>query len=155
MDLMKTLLIYMALVVSSATEASPDVTPFTPASLPSPTAYVTAVPTLVPTAVPTLVPTAVPTLVPTPSPTPAVYTTLYTGDRGDAVLRLQQRLKDLGYLRGSVDGIYGKQTRQAVEDFQQEHNLQVDGIAGPATQRVLFESTVPAATATARSVTPG
>ena len=55
MDLMKTLLVYMMLVVGSSTETAPAVTP--PPAQPTATAYVTAVPTAIPTAVPTAVPT--------------------------------------------------------------------------------------------------
>ncbi len=142
MDLMKTLLVYMMLVVGSATETAPAVTP--PPAQPTVTAYsyVTAVPTAVPTRVPTAVPTRVPTPVPTavPTATPAAYTTLYAGDRGEDVRKLQRRLAELGYLTDKIDGIYGQNTKKAVERFQYYNNLTVDGIAGKATQRVLFES---------------
>ena len=33
--------------------------------------------------------------------------TLREGDKGDAVKALQKRLKELGYLTGSADGVYG------------------------------------------------
>ena len=137
MDLMKTLLVYMMLVVGSATETAPAVTP--PPAQPAATAYsfVTAAPTAVPTRVPTPVPTAVPTPVPTATP---AYTTLYVGDRGEDVRKLQRRLAELGYLNDKIDGIYGQNTKKAVERFQYYNNLTVDGIAGKATQRILFES---------------
>ena len=140
MDLMKTLLVYMMLVVGSATETVPAVTP--PPAQPAATAYsfITAVPTAVPTRIPTAVPTRVPTQAPTPAPTPAAYTTLYVGDRGEDVRKLQRRLAELGYLTDKIDGIYGQNTKRAVERFQYYNNLTVDGIAGKATQRVLFES---------------
>ena len=32
--------------------------------------------------------------------------------------KIQQRLKDWGYYKGAVDGIYGRQTRDAVIAFQ-------------------------------------
>ena len=137
MDLMKTLLVYMMLVVGSATETAPAVTP--PPAQPSATAYsyVTAAPTAVPTRVPTAIPTRVPTPVPTAAP---AYTTLYVGDRGEDVRKLQRRLAELGYLNDKIDGIYGQNTKKAVERFQYYNNLTVDGIAGKATQRLLFES---------------
>ena len=142
MDLMKTLLVYMMLVVGSATETAPAVTP--PPAQPAATAYsyVTAAPTAIPTMVPTRVPTMVPTAVPTPVPTatPTAYTTLYVGDRGEDVRKLQRRLAELGYLNDKIDGIYGQNTKKAVERFQYYNNLTVDGIAGKATQRILFES---------------
>ena len=85
------------------------------------------------------VPTAVPTLAPTATPT--AYTTLYVGDRGEEVRKLQRRLAELNYLTGTIDGIYGQNTKRAVERFQYYNGLTVDGIAGKATQRLLYEST--------------
>ena len=55
------------------------------------------------------------------------------GDRGEDVWALQQRLKDFGYYGGSVDGIYGQGTYEAVRRFQINNSLTADGIAGDAT----------------------
>ncbi|MBE6827891.1 MAG: spore cortex-lytic enzyme [Ruminococcaceae bacterium] len=55
------------------------------------------------------------------------------GSRGEEVRKIQTRLKNWGYYSGSVDGIYGAQTRSAVRYFQQKNGLTVDGIAGPKT----------------------
>lgn len=55
------------------------------------------------------------------------------GSRGDEVRRIQQKLKNWGYYTGSVDGIYGSQTQNAVRKFQRDNGLTVDGIAGPKT----------------------
>lgn len=55
------------------------------------------------------------------------------GDRGEDVRALQQRLKDFGYYGGSVDGIYGQGTYEAVRRFQINNSLTADGIAGDAT----------------------
>ena len=66
------------------------------------------------------------------------YVTLEAGSTGSSVKKLQQRLKELGYYSGSVDGSFGEGTEVAVETFQRKHNLRVDGKAGPATQRVLY-----------------
>ena len=68
------------------------------------------------------------------------YITLEAGSKGDQVRKLQQRLKDLGYYNGSVDGSFGESTTAAVMAFQLRNNLTVDGKAGPATQRVLYGS---------------
>lgn len=68
------------------------------------------------------------------------YVTLESGSSGTQVKTLQQRLKDLGYYNGSVDGNYGEGTQAAVMAFQLRNNLTVDGKAGPATQRVLYGS---------------
>ena len=58
---------------------------------------------------------------------------LKIGSRGTAVSNLQQRLKDLGYSIGKVDGIFGSQTQNAVKAFQKDNGLVADGIAGPKT----------------------
>ena len=55
------------------------------------------------------------------------------GSRGDEVRRIQQKLKELGYYTGTVDGIYGAKTKTAVTAFQKNCGLTADGIAGPKT----------------------
>lgn len=62
------------------------------------------------------------------------------GDRGDVVRNLQQRLKDLGYLAGSADGVFGQATETALRSFQTSNGLDADGIAGSKTQTVLYSS---------------
>lgn len=64
--------------------------------------------------------------------------TLRKGDTGDDVKLVQQRLKELGYYTGLVDGSYGTGTVNAVTAFQQKHKLTADGIAGSATYKKLF-----------------
>lgn len=66
------------------------------------------------------------------------YVVLKEGSTGDAVKKLQQALKQLGYYSGSVDGTYGSGTTSAVQAFQRANDLTVDGAAGPATQRALY-----------------
>ncbi|WP_346026859.1 peptidoglycan-binding protein [Beduinella massiliensis] len=66
------------------------------------------------------------------------YVYMQYGSRGTAVTRLQQALKDKGYLKGKVDGIYGDQTYDAVKAFQRAKGLVVDGIAGRKTQNALY-----------------
>ncbi|MGN0747591.1 MAG: peptidoglycan-binding protein [Aristaeellaceae bacterium] len=78
------------------------------------------------------------------------YVTLREGDSGDAVKKLQQQLKTLGYYSGSVDGKYGSGTTQAVMTFQQMNDLRVDGVAGPATQRALYGTSTSISYATLR-----
>ena len=69
------------------------------------------------------------------------YSTLRYQDNGNAVLRLQQALNQLGYSTGGADGKYGPATQEAVESFQRANNLKVDGIAGNATQTLLYQLT--------------
>ncbi len=56
---------------------------------------------------------------------------------GDDVLTLQQRLLDLGFKVGKVDGRFGHQTEQAVRDFQRNVGVPADGTCGPATLKAL------------------
>lgn len=78
----------------------------------------------------------------TPAPD-GMYITLRQGDSGTEVRKLQQALKDQGYYTGYVDGKYGAATVDAVIRFQQNKGLSQDGIAGFATQRVLYEGNFP------------
>ncbi len=63
----------------------------------------------------------------------SVYTLSKLGSRGDEVRKIQNKLKSLGYYKGSVDGIYGTGTQNAVKAFQRNCGITVDGIAGPKT----------------------
>jgi N-acetylmuramoyl-L-alanine amidase len=56
---------------------------------------------------------------------------------GDDVLALQQRLLDLGFQVGKVDGRFGQQTERAVRDFQRNVGVPPDGTCGPATLKAL------------------
>ncbi|MEC4813268.1 MAG: peptidoglycan-binding protein [Scytonema sp. PMC 1069.18] len=58
---------------------------------------------------------------------------LQKGDEGEAVRILQERLRVAGYYYGNATGIYGPITEEAVQRFQKAYDLDVDGIAGPAT----------------------
>jgi N-acetylmuramoyl-L-alanine amidase len=60
---------------------------------------------------------------------------------GDDVLSLQQRLLDLGFKVGKVDGRFGHQTEQAVRDFQRNVGVPADGTCGPATLKALSRLT--------------
>ncbi len=55
------------------------------------------------------------------------------GSRGEEVRTIQNFLKESGYYGGSIDGIYGTATKNAVERFQRDKGLSVDGIAGDKT----------------------
>ena len=59
------------------------------------------------------------------------------GSRGDEVKQIQQKLKNWGYYKSSVDGIYGSKTLEAVKYFQRKNGLTVDGIAGDKTLSAL------------------
>ncbi|MGL4789923.1 MAG: spore cortex-lytic enzyme [Anaerotignaceae bacterium] len=59
------------------------------------------------------------------------------GARGETVKKIQQQLKNFGYFKGTVDGIFGQQTAEAVKLFQQNNRLTVDGIVGIGTLSAL------------------
>ena len=62
---------------------------------------------------------------------------LRRGSEGDQVITLQKKLKNWGYYTGSVDGIFGSETEEAVRYFQRKNGLAVDGVVGPDTARAL------------------
>ena len=51
--------------------------------------------------------------------------------RGDDVSDLQATLARIGFDCGRVDGIFGPRTSWALEDFQRNSGLYVDGVAVP------------------------
>jgi hypothetical protein len=68
------------------------------------------------------------------------------GSNGEGVLEIQRILRNLNYDLGSfedaedgVDGIFGFMTKKAVEEFQRDENLTVDGIVGIQTSTSLYE----------------
>lgn len=69
------------------------------------------------------------------------YTTLKWGATGPDVKKLQQALKNRGYYSGKIDSAFGSGVYAAVKAFQKQYGLKVDGVAGPATQILLYGST--------------
>ncbi len=64
------------------------------------------------------------------------YVPVSTGSAGrsdTSTQALQQKLQELGYYQGSIDGIYGPQTRDAVIRLQTARGITVDGQPGPQT----------------------
>lgn len=55
------------------------------------------------------------------------------GSSGSEVRQIQTRLKSWGYYKGTVDGVYGTQTKNSVIYFQKSNGLTADGIAGDTT----------------------
>ena len=56
---------------------------------------------------------------------------------GDDVTALQQRLLDMGFDCGRVDGLFGVETEQALRDFQRNIGIPADGTCGPTTLKAL------------------
>lgn len=59
------------------------------------------------------------------------------GSRGSQVSLVQQKLKQYGYYDGTVDGVFGKETYNAVVWFQEKNGLKADGAVGPSTAAAL------------------
>ncbi len=64
---------------------------------------------------------------------------LRLGKSGDAVKRLQRRLRELGY-HIDADGDFGPATKRAVIAFQIENTLTPDGVVGSATREALEDA---------------
>jgi N-acetylmuramoyl-L-alanine amidase len=56
---------------------------------------------------------------------------------GDDVTALQERLAELGFDTGRVDGVFGPLTEAALKGFQKDYGLVPDGVCGPRTLRAL------------------
>jgi len=59
------------------------------------------------------------------------------GNTGTQVRTIQKKLKNWGYYKGPVDGIFGSKTKEAVKYFQRKNGLKVDGIVGDKTLAAL------------------
>jgi general secretion pathway protein A len=72
-----------------------------------------------------------------PSPLPEL---MARGDRGEAVVWLQQTLAQLGYFAGVANGEFDAPTARAVRAFQRASALAPDGAVGPFTQLLLVRA---------------
>lgn len=68
------------------------------------------------------------------------YRELTTGDSGDDVLRIQERLVALEYYNGKLSGDYLEGTTYGIKLFQETNGLEATGTADIATQRLLFSN---------------
>ena len=80
---------------------------------------------------------------PTQAPEEITYTTVSRGDEGNDVLKLQNRLYELGYLTGDRDGVFGSKTQTAVKLFQEAAGINASGIADNETQQKLYAEGAP------------
>ena len=84
----------------------------------------------------TATPTAGPTL--NPVEDSSSYQLLQSGADGNHVMALQEALIELGFLKGTADGIYGSATAQAVMAFQRANSYPVTGYADANLQALIF-----------------
>lgn len=88
---------------------------------------------------------------PTPTPAPGssnigsnviigttTYQLLQNGSRGDQVTALQEALIELGFLRGTADGIFGSGTANAIMSFQRKNGYPITGTADANLQALIF-----------------
>ena len=88
---------------------------------------------------------------PTATPSPTPQGSLKLGSTGTEVRNVQKKLKELGFLKGNVDGDFGEATEKAVKAFQKQYGLTVDGKVGANTLAKLATARAtakPAVTAT-------
>ncbi len=69
----------------------------------------------------------------------AGYSTIPYGQQSTAVRKMQDKLKELGYYKGDIDGKFGPQTLKAVKAFQTAIGITVDGKPGNKTLTALYE----------------
>ena len=94
--------------------------------------------------------TASAVVTPSPSPTPAPPSDIVRpGDRSDDALKVQERLKELGYYNGKLDGSFGTGSVNALKAFQKANGLYPDGVCGIKTRAILFAAHPVYATPTA------
>lgn len=68
----------------------------------------------------------------------APYVDLERAARGEAVVRVQERLQALGYLSGPVTGKFDAETQLAFKSFERHNGLNSNGLASREDQRLLF-----------------
>ncbi len=66
-----------------------------------------------------------------------INSTVKTGSRGTAVLKLQNFLIAKGYETVLATGYFGSLTKQALIDFQQQNGVEAVGSAGPVTRGII------------------
>jgi hypothetical protein len=71
---------------------------------------------------------------------PVTAKQMEVGDRGPDVKEAQEKLAELGYDVGLVDGIFGNKTRSAVRQFQTDNDLPVTGIIDDDTWDTLKDA---------------
>lgn len=62
------------------------------------------------------------------------------GDIGKDIENIQIKLEEFGYLDGSIDGIYGNDTENAVKKLQEKMGLSISGNIDKETMRALLKS---------------
>ena len=69
----------------------------------------------------------------------AKYNTISYGMNGSYVTKIQERLRELNYLKSAATGYFGTDTQDAVALFQQQYGLARDGKVGQVTMKMLMD----------------
>ena len=77
----------------------------------------------------------------------AAATSYRRGSTGDTVIQIQKKLKNWGYYDGTIDGVFGLKTEEAVKAFQKKNGLTADGVVGAKTLAALGISSSSSASA--------
>ncbi len=113
-----------------------------PSPAPSYTPITPTTPTLTPSASTSSLATSPPATSSPATSSPANSTNLpilRVGMQGAEVTQLQERLRTIGLFSGAIDGVFGLETKTAVEAAQRRFNLEADGVVGPATWEALLQ----------------
>ena len=131
--------------LETANAVEPDLSPTT-APAAAQAASVTAAPAVTATPVVTAAPTKAPAKNTQKTSTGDLIDedgTVHKGAKGKTVRKIQQRLADLGYPTGSVDGSYGEQTQMAIDLFCDAVGMKKHSYISASVQKKLFADEAP------------
>jgi peptidoglycan hydrolase-like protein with peptidoglycan-binding domain len=74
------------------------------------------------------------------SPVATYRSVVSVGDTGFEVRKVQQRLRELNYYRGPINGFFDRTTEDAVVRFQRANGITQTGVIGPTTRIYMFNS---------------
>lgn len=103
----------------------------------------TPTPTPKPTPTPTPKPTKTPKPTPKPTPTPTPDDRIHKGEHSSTVRKIQERLKELGYPVGAVDGSYGNDTQRALNLFMDAIGVAEHNYITVSVRRQIFARNAP------------
>ena len=72
----------------------------------------------------------------------------------NVIVDIQQALKNANIYSGKIDGVSGPKTKRAIESFQEQNDLKVDGKVGPKTWQKL-KVYLNASATSSEAATPG
>lgn len=136
----------VAKLIPPAAKTAPPVAKPIPLAVKPAATSVAALPPLLPPSETTTGPSATSTIASLKLPDQGAFSSseiLKIGSRSEAVLALQERLAELRYEVGAVDGFYGQQTWQGVVAFQKYAGLKRTGTYTLETQKALQDAAFP------------